>query len=125
VAKGDPEEAAVLAALRKEIAALPEGAVILAEDEAHVNLLPWLRSTGIVIAAALRRLAGETVKRSALAGLAKHGYCAAHIRYFWGMRLHLSTTPRRHPRHLVLTDPKIGDREGIEGRIWTAFPVHG
>ncbi len=48
VAKGDPEEAAVLAALHKEIAALPDGAVILAEDEAHVNLLPWLRSTWIV-----------------------------------------------------------------------------
>ena len=48
VAKGDPEEAAVLAALHQEIAALPEGAVLLAEDEAHVNLLPWLRSTWVV-----------------------------------------------------------------------------
>jgi transposase len=48
VAKGDPDEAATLAALHQEIAALPEGAVILAEDEAHVNLLPWLRSTWIV-----------------------------------------------------------------------------
>jgi hypothetical protein len=45
VAKGDPEEATVLAALHQEIATLPEGAVILAEDESHVNLLPWLRST--------------------------------------------------------------------------------
>jgi len=48
VAKGDPNEAAVLAALHREIAALPEGAVILAEDESHINLLPWLRSTWIV-----------------------------------------------------------------------------
>jgi hypothetical protein len=48
VAKGDPEEATVLAALHQEIATLPEGAVILAEDESHVNLLPWLRSTWIV-----------------------------------------------------------------------------
>lgn len=48
VAKGDPEEATVLAALHQEIAALPDGAVILAEDESHVNLLPWLRSTWIV-----------------------------------------------------------------------------
>jgi transposase len=48
VAKGDPDEAAVLAALHREIATLPEGAVILAEDESHVNLLPWLRSTWIV-----------------------------------------------------------------------------
>ena len=48
VAKGDPNEAAVLATLHQEIAALPEGAVILAEDESHINLLPWLRSTWIV-----------------------------------------------------------------------------
>ena len=48
VAKGDPNEAAVLAALHREIAALPEAAVILAEDESHINLLPWLRSTWIV-----------------------------------------------------------------------------
>jgi len=48
VAKGDPEEAAVLAALHREIVALPEDAVILAEDESHINLLPWLRSTWIV-----------------------------------------------------------------------------
>jgi transposase len=48
VAKGDPDEAAVLAALHQEIEALPEGAVLLAEDESHVNLLPRLRSTWIV-----------------------------------------------------------------------------
>jgi hypothetical protein len=35
-------------ALHQEIAALPEGAVLPAGDEAHVNLLPWLRSTWIV-----------------------------------------------------------------------------
>jgi DDE superfamily endonuclease/Winged helix-turn helix len=48
VAKGDPEEAAVVAALHQEITTLPESAVILAEDEAHINLLPWLRSCWIV-----------------------------------------------------------------------------
>lgn len=48
VAKGDPDEATVPAALHQEIPALPEGAVILAEDDSHVNLLPWLRSTWIV-----------------------------------------------------------------------------
>ncbi len=48
VAKGDPEEAAGVAALHQEIAALPEDAVILTEDESHINLLPWLRSTWIV-----------------------------------------------------------------------------
>jgi hypothetical protein len=39
VAKGDPDHDQVLAALRLTIAALPEGAVVLAEDETHLNLL--------------------------------------------------------------------------------------
>jgi hypothetical protein len=29
----------------------------------------------------------ETVKRSALAGVAGYGYCKSHHRYFWGFRL--------------------------------------
>jgi hypothetical protein len=40
VAKGDPDREQVLTKLRQAIAALPEGAVVLAEDETHVNLLP-------------------------------------------------------------------------------------
>jgi transposase len=47
VAKGDPDRAQVLATLRQTIAALPEGAVVLAEDETHINLLPWVRATWI------------------------------------------------------------------------------
>jgi hypothetical protein len=37
----------VLADLRHAIAGLPEGAVVLAEDETHRNLLPWVRATWI------------------------------------------------------------------------------
>jgi transposase len=47
VAKGDPDRAQLLDALRQTIAELPAGAVVLAEDETHVNLLPWVRSTWI------------------------------------------------------------------------------
>src|SRR6266540_82678 len=47
VAKGDPDRDQVLAALRQAIAELPQDAVVLAEDETHVNLLPWVRSTWI------------------------------------------------------------------------------
>jgi hypothetical protein len=36
-----------LADLHQAIAELPTGAVLLAEDEAHINLLPWVRSTWI------------------------------------------------------------------------------
>ena len=31
----------------------------------------------------------QTVRRSALAGLASYGYCRSHSRYFWGFRLYL------------------------------------
>src|SRR5512133_1545258 len=48
VAKGDPDRDQVLAALRQQIRDLPEGAVLLAEDETHVNLLPWVRATWVV-----------------------------------------------------------------------------
>src|SRR5258708_35658398 len=68
VAKGDPEEAAVLVALHKEIAALPEGAVILAEDEAHVNLLPWLRSTWIVIGERMKVMTPGTNQKHSIFG---------------------------------------------------------
>src|SRR5215218_2415197 len=47
VAKGDPDRDQVLAELRHTIAEPPDGAVVLAEDETHVNLLPWIRSTWI------------------------------------------------------------------------------
>jgi transposase len=47
VARGDPDREAALAALPQSIAELPEGAVVLAEDESHLHLLPWVRSTWI------------------------------------------------------------------------------
>ena len=47
VAKGGPDRDQVLAGLRQTIAELPDGAVVLAEDETHINLLPWVRATWI------------------------------------------------------------------------------
>jgi transposase len=47
VAKGDPDREQILATLRQTIAELPPDAVVLAEDETHLNLLPWVRSTWI------------------------------------------------------------------------------
>jgi transposase len=48
VAKGDPDRDDVLASLRQRISELPEGSVVLAEDETHINLLPWVRATWII-----------------------------------------------------------------------------
>jgi transposase len=47
VARGDPDRDQILADLHQRIRDLPTGAVVLAEDESHINLLPWVRSTWI------------------------------------------------------------------------------
>ena len=47
VAKGDPDREQILAELHHQLRDLPEGAVVLAEDETHINLLPWVRATWI------------------------------------------------------------------------------
>jgi transposase len=48
VAKGDPDRDQILADLHQAIADLPDGAVVLAEDETHLHLLPWVRATWIL-----------------------------------------------------------------------------
>ena len=53
----------------------------------------------------------ETVKRSDLAGFAEYGYCASHSRFFWGLRLHLLTTPTGLVVGFVLTGAKADERE--------------
>jgi hypothetical protein len=47
VAKGDPDRDQIIADLKQQIRDLPTGAVVLAEDETHIKLLPWVRSTWI------------------------------------------------------------------------------
>jgi hypothetical protein len=53
----------------------------------------------------------QTAKRSDLAGWAGYGYCASHSRFFWGLRLHLITTPSGLPVAFALTNPKIDERD--------------
>jgi hypothetical protein len=53
----------------------------------------------------------ETAKRSDLSGFANYGYCASHSRYFWGLRLHLVTTPAGLPITFALASPKADERE--------------
>jgi hypothetical protein len=47
VAKGDPDRDQTLVDLHRQLRDLPAGAVVLAEDETHVNLLPWVRASWI------------------------------------------------------------------------------
>jgi hypothetical protein len=56
----------------------------------------------------------ETVRRSELAGWAGYGYCAAHSRWYWGLKLYLITTPDGMPVAWCLASPKIGEREVAE-----------
>jgi hypothetical protein len=53
----------------------------------------------------------QTVRRSELAGWANYGYCAAHSRWYWGLKLYLLATPEGMPVTWCLADPKIGERE--------------
>jgi hypothetical protein len=53
----------------------------------------------------------ETAKRSDLVGWATYGYCASHSRYFWGLRLHLITTPSGLPILFGLTGAKTDERD--------------
>jgi len=55
----------------------------------------------------------ETVRRSELAGWAHYGRCAAHSRWYWGLKLYLITTPDGMPVAWCLADPKLG-RQWIE-----------
>ena len=57
----------------------------------------------------------ETAKRSALGDVAGYGYCAAHSRWFWGVRLHALCAPDGTPRALELVHPIRDEREvGLE-----------
>jgi hypothetical protein len=53
----------------------------------------------------------QTVRRSELAGWANYGYCAAHSRWYWGLKLYVITTAEGMPLSWCLADPKLGERE--------------
>lgn len=65
----------------------------------------------------------ETVHRSELAGWAGYGYCAAHSRWYWGLKLYLLTTPEGMPAAWCLADPKLGEREVAEELLGHAREV--
>ena len=52
-----------------------------------------------------------TTQRSDLAGWATYGYCASHSRFFWGLRLHLITTPSGLPVAFALAGAKTDERD--------------
>ena len=131
VAKGDPEEAAVLAALHQEIAALPEGAVLLAEDESHVHLLPWLRSTWIVRGERQEVMTPGTNERRSIFGavelatgrwlyhIAKRATSAAFIEFLEQI---LDAYPAAPVIAIVLDNVSTHSSHAVER--WLAAPAH-
>jgi hypothetical protein len=74
----------------------------------------------LVDATAVRCAASrETVRRSGLAGWAHYGRCAAHSRWYRGLKRSLITTPGGAPVAWCLAGPKIGGRE-VAGEL----PAH-
>jgi Transposase DDE domain len=59
----------------------------------------------------------ETVKRSALVGVAGYGYCKSHHRYFWGLRLYVLAGPDGLPVAWCLATPKLGEREVVAAML--------
>ncbi|HEY1276454.1 MAG TPA: IS982 family transposase [Thermoleophilaceae bacterium] len=53
----------------------------------------------------------ETARRSELADACGYGYCRAHSRWFWGMRLHLACAPDGTPRAAILAPADQKERE--------------
>jgi len=80
---------------------------LLAEDTDLWNDDTWMVDSTPVECGRSR----ETAKRSDLGGFAGYGYCASHSRYFWGLRLHLVTTPAGLPIAFALANPKVDERE--------------
>jgi len=52
----------------------------------------------------------QTVRRSELAGWADYGRCAAHSRWYWGLKLYVLATGEGMPVAWCLAGPKIGER---------------
>ena len=53
----------------------------------------------------------QTVSRSDIAGWGGYGFCAAHSRWYWGLKLYLLAAPDGMPIAWCLANPKIGERE--------------
>ncbi|WP_420610056.1 IS982 family transposase [Candidatus Poriferisodalis sp.] len=67
----------------------------------------WLADSTPVPCGASR----QTAQRSGLAEWAEYGWCAAHSRWFWGLRLHMIATPAGLPVAFALAGAKADERD--------------
>ena len=80
--------------------------VFAADCPGHGDQVVLLDSTPVECGRSL-----ETVRRSELADACGYGYCRAHSRWFWGMRLHLCCAPDGTPRASILAPADQPERE--------------
>jgi len=137
VAKGDPDRDQALAALRQAIRDLPEGAVVLAEDETHVNLLPWVRATWIAHGIRQQVMTPGTNRRRTIFGaidLASGRFCYQVCRKavsasFTGFCEQLLAAYPAAPQVAVVCDNVIIHRSKLVQRWLAAHPrmlvLHG
>lgn len=64
-----------------------------------------------------------TAHRSELAGWANYGFCAAHSRWYWGLKLYLLTTRDGIPVTWCLADPKLAESEVTEALLGHAHDI--
>jgi transposase len=137
VARGDPDRDQILAELHQHLAGLPEGAVVLAEDETHINLLPWVRSTWIANATRQEVMTPGKNRRRTIFGAVD----LASGRFFYqitrkaisatfiGFCEHLLAAYPNAPVVAVICDNVIIHRSKIVGRWRKAHPrllvLHG
>jgi transposase len=137
IAKGDPDRDQILAELHQQLGDLPEGAVVRAEDETHVNLLPWVRSTWVARGTRQQVMTPGTNRRRTIFGaidLASGRFCyqvcrkavSASVIAFLAQLLAAYPTA---PVVAVICDNVIIHRSQIVGRWLTTHPriqvLHG
>lgn len=75
----------------------------------------WFDTHWIVDSTPVERgRSGPTVKRSDLAGWAGYGHCAAHSRFFRGLRPYLVCTSTGMPTPWALANPERDEREVLQ-----------
>src|SRR5215217_3257186 len=80
--------------------------VFAADSPGHNDQVVLLDSTPVECGRSV-----ETARRSELADACGYGYCRAHSRWFWGMRLHLCCAPDGTPRAAFLAPADQAERD--------------
>ena len=127
VAKGDPEAPWRWAKVRRALRRLPQDSVILAEDECHLDLLPWVRATWILRGQRQRVITPGQNQRRSLFGavnlatgqwvcqVARRANSAAFVRLLEGL---LQTYPDAPAIAVVLDNVIIHSSRAV--RAWLA-----